>query len=249
MRNIPTVTKNLLLVNIIAFVATWLLQIRGIDLNDVCGLHYFMAADFHPWQLVTYMFLHSGFMHILFNMFALWMFGVVIEQTQGPRRFLIYYLVCGLGAGVCQEIVQYIHYLQLDLVQVNYMGQMTDCVLVDGYDRPILLSSYLNAWSCVGASGAVYGVLLAFGLYYPNERMFIIPIPFPIKAKYFVVGYAVIEVLEALTRPGDGVAHVAHLGGMFFGLLLILYWRNRDNHSSRGGGATYVSFDSYNKRF
>lgn len=249
MRTLPTITKNLLIINILTFLAGMVLPSHGINLDALCGLHFFMSEHFSPYQFITYMFIHGSWTHLFFNMFALWMFGVVIEQTQGPRRFLIYYLVCGLGAGVCQEIVQYIHYLQLDLVQVNYMGQMTDCVLVDGYDRPILLSSYLNAWSCVGASGAVYGVLLAFGLYYPNERMFIIPIPFPIKAKYFVVGYAVIEVLEALTRPGDGVAHVAHLGGMLFGLFLILYWRNRDNHSSRGGGATYVSFDSYNKRF
>ena len=107
MRNIPVVTKNLLLVNIIAFVATWMLQLRGLDLNDLLGLHFFMAADFQAWQLVTYMFLHSGFTHILFNMFALWMFGVVIENVWGPKKFLFYYISCGVGAGIMQEIAQF----------------------------------------------------------------------------------------------------------------------------------------------
>ena len=107
MRNIPVVTKNLLLVNIIAFVATWILQLRGLDLNDLLGLHFFMAADFQVWQLLTYMFLHSGFTHILFNMFALWMFGVVIENVWGPKKFLFYYISCGVGAGIMQEIAQF----------------------------------------------------------------------------------------------------------------------------------------------
>lgn len=248
MRTIPPITKNLLIINILAFVAKYVLELRGIDLEQLLGLHFFLSEGFRPWQFITYMFMHSSLEHIFFNMFALWMFGCIIEQTQGPKRFITYYLACGIGAGLCQELAQFIHYQSLDIITVNTLSGATECVMLDGYDLPVELRSYLLHWNCVGASGAVYAILLAFGMYYPNERMFIIPIPFPIKAKYLVVGYAVIELMALLTRANDGVAHIAHLGGMIFGVFLIILWRRMDNRN-RGGGATYVTFDSYNRNY
>lgn len=155
-------------------------------------------------------------------MFAVWMFGRVMESYWGSRRFLLYYVVCGLGAGLVQEGVQYVQYLwqglgAYDTVNIGY--------------TVISMGDYLNRWTTIGASGAVYGILLAFGMSFPNERLFIFPLPVPIKAKFFVIGYAAIELLSALGNSGDGVAHFAHLGGMIFGLLLILYWRRNS-----GGG-------------
>ena len=208
----PPITKNLLIINILMFVATYVLGRYGINLNSLLGLHFFMASDFRLHQIFTYLFMHGGFEHLFFNMFALWMFGRIIEQVMGPKRFLTYYMVCGIGAGLIQELVQYIHFLSLapELSGVSH-EQLADA---------------LNMWNTVGASGSIYGILLAFGMSFPEDRLFIIPIPFPIKAKYFVVGYAVVELLSAMLRSNDGVAHMAHLGGMLFGLVLLLHWRH-----------------------
>ena len=227
MRNIPVVTKNLLLVNIIAFVATWILQLRGLDLNDLLGLHFFMAADFQVWQLLTYMFLHSGFTHILFNMFALWMFGVVIENVWGPKKFLFYYISCGVGAGIMQEIAQFFSFYFTISAQDPTIGFGE--LFAIGHQ----LSTQLNGWTTIGASGAVYAILLAFGMIFPNERIFIFPLPIPIKAKWFVMFYVAIDLFFAMSSSGDNVAHMAHLGGMLFGYLMIRYW---NNHPTAGYG-------------
>lgn len=227
MRNIPVVTKNLLLVNIIAFVATWILQLRGLDLNDLLGLHFFMAADFQVWQLLTYMFLHSGFTHILFNMFALWMFGVVIENVWGPKKFLFYYISCGVGAGIMQEIAQFFSFYFTISAQDPTVGFGE--LFAIGHQ----LSTQLNGWTTIGASGAVYAILLAFGMTFPNERIFIFPLPIPIKAKWFVMFYVAIDLFSAMSSSGDNVAHMAHLGGMLFGYLMIRYW---NNHPTAGYG-------------
>lgn len=227
MRNIPVVTKNLLLVNIIAFVATWILQLRGLDLNDLLGLHFFMAADFQVWQLLTYMFLHSGFTHILFNMFALWMFGVVIENVWGPKKFLFYYISCGVGAGIMQEIAQFFSFYFTISAQDPTVGFGE--LFAIGHQ----LSTQLNGWTTIGASGAVYAILLAFGMIFPNEHIFIFPLPIPIKAKWFVMFYVAIDLFSAMSSSGDNVAHMAHLGGMLFGYLMIRYW---NNHPTAGYG-------------
>ena len=227
MRNIPVVTKNLLLVNIIAFVATWILQLRGLDLNDLLGLHFFMAADFQVWQLLTYMFLHSGFTHILFNMFALWMFGVVIENVWGPKKFLFYYISCGVGAGIMQEIAQFFSFYFTISAQDPTIG------FGELFAIGPQLSTQLNGWTTIGASGAVYAILLAFGMIFPNERIFIFPLPIPIKAKWFVMFYVAIDLFSAMSSSGDNVAHMAHLGGMLFGYLMIRYW---NNHPTAGYG-------------
>ena len=159
------------------------------------------------------------------------MFGSVLEQTWGPKRFLFYYIACGIGAGLIQEGVQFITYITDNLSQL----QLSDVIPARNPAGGIIqmpVQDYLNMWTTVGASGAIYAILLAFGMLYPNNRILIFPLPFPIKAKFFVIGYAAIELWSGLSNnPGDNVAHFAHLGGMLFGLILILYWRkkNRSN--------------------
>ena len=242
--NMPPVTKNLIIINLLMYLAKVVLVRYGIDFDDLLGLHFFLASDFRLYQLFTYMFVHGGLEHIFFNMFAVWMFGRIMEQVMGSQRFLFYYVVCGLGAGVLQEGAQYIAYIYEGL-------NAYDSVNIGGMSIP--MSAYLNRWTTVGASGAVYGILLSFGMTFPEERMFIIPIPVPIKAKWFVAGYAVIELLSALGNRGDGVAHVAHLGGMLFGLALILYWRKHPgDHGGRffgGSGNGYGGFRGYDNYF
>lgn len=216
MRNIPIVTKYLLIINIVMFLITELVAPMGIDLTGILGLHFFKASDFHVYQLITYMFMHGGWMHIIMNMFMLWMFGMVIENVWGPKKFLFYYIVCGIGAGLCQEVAQYASYVIQGLDAYQFVN-------AGGSQMP--MDAYLNLMTTVGASGAIYAVLLAFGMLFPDERMFIIPIPIPIKAKWIVVGPVALELFYALGQPGDGVAHVAHLGGMLFGFILIKYWQ------------------------
>jgi len=239
MNNMPPITKNLLIINVLFFAARWAasLPAYGIDLDDVLGLHFFLASHFYFYQFFTYMFMHASFAHLFFNMFAVWMFGRIMEQTMGSKRFLFYYLTCGLGAGLMQELVQYANYW---IEGLNAYEQVN----VGGVRFP--MDDFLNRWTTVGASGAVYGILLSFGMTFPNERLFIFPLPVPIKAKYFVVGYAVIELMSAFGRPGDGVAHFAHLGGMLVGLLLLLYWRNG---GGRGGNRqnNYYDRDYYDR--
>lgn len=218
----PPVTKNIIIINVLFFLAMYVTPRYGIDLTQTMGLHFFMASDFKIYQLLTYMFMHGNFAHILFNMFAVWMFGRIVESAWGSRRFLIYYLICGIGAGLFQEIVQYIDYVASGMQAYDSVDIGTAVIPMD---------TYLNMLTTVGASGAVYGILLAFGLSYPEERLFIIPIPIPIKAKYFVIGYAVIELLSGLYGSNDGVAHFAHLGGMVVGFLLILYWTKKNSMS------------------
>jgi len=218
----PTVTKNLIIINALLFLGTIVAERYGIDLNEFLGLHFFLADKFNPAQLFTYMFMHGGFSHLFFNMFAVWMFGRVLEQVWGPKRFLFYYILCGVGAGVVQEIVQFVQY---ETVLAAYEN-------VNLGGRIIPMADYLNLMVTVGASGAVYAILLAFGMLFPNQQLFIIPFPFPIKAKYFVIGYAVLELYMGFSNnPNDNVAHFAHLGGMIFGFFLIMYWRKKSKNN------------------
>ncbi len=241
-RNIPIVTKNLLIVNFLAFVAQLILNPSHPEqsvLADLGGLHFFMASDFHVHQFITYMFLHGGWTHIFFNMFALWMFGVVVENVWGARRFLFYYILCGVGAGIMQELAQYANYAIENLAAYQYVNIGSQQMTTD---------AYINLWTTIGASGAVYGILLAFGMIFPNERIFIFPLPVPIKAKWFVCGYVAIELFMALSSSGDGVAHTAHLGGMLFGFLMIRYWNKHPNSSmNRSGGQEF--FDKLKRNF
>lgn len=215
-RVLPIVVKNLLIINFLMFLATFTFRKFNIDLNDLLGLHFFKASGFRPYQIVTYMFMHGNFEHLFFNMFALWMFGANMENIWGSKRFLIFYMVCGLGAGLCQEGVQYIQYAtQLAGYEtVNLGGKMV-----------VSMGEYLNMMTTVGASGAIYGLLLAFGMMFPNSMIYLYFL-FPIRAKWFVIGYAVIELISGFVGGGN-VAHFAHLGGMLFGLILILHWKKK----------------------
>ena len=245
MFNTPTITKNLLIINALAFLATLVYP----ALNDIGGLHFFMASDFNVLQLVSYMFLHASWTHILFNMFALWMFGRVMESVWGGRKFLFYYISCGIGAGIMQEIAQFIQFYPL-------ISSDAPMLVVNG--MPFThgqLPEYLNLFTTVGASGAIYAILLAFGMTFPNERIFIFPLPLPIKAKWFVLFYAAIELFSAIGSSADGVAHMAHLGGMLFGFLMIRYWqRHPGDGYSRNNGAQFFdnlksTFDRYRSKY
>ncbi len=213
---LPPVVKHLLIINVLMFLATLTLNRFNIDLNDLLGLHFFLASDFTPYQIITYMFMHGNFEHLFFNMFALWMFGSTLENIWGSKRFLLFYMVCGIGAGLCQEGVQYIQY-------ATSLAQYDSVNLGGGSVVP--MSAYLNMMTTVGASGAIYGLLLAFGMMFPNAMIYLYFFV-PIKAKWFVIGYAVIELLSGFFGGGN-VAHFAHLGGMLFGLVLILIWKKK----------------------
>ena len=184
MNNIPTVTRNLLIINVVVFIATYLMQMIGADLNSILGLHFILAPDFQAYQLLTYMFAHGGWSHIFFNMFALWMFGCIVERTWGARKFLFYYIACGIGAGLFQELAQMVQFYLLAAEQIQGFTLSQTMLVVNAN------AMFLNAWTTVGASGAIYGILLAFGMLYPEERLFIFPLPVPIKAKWFVLIYA-----------------------------------------------------------
>ena len=202
-RNIPLITKNLLIINLIAFLAMLGLKGWGIDLNDVLGLHFFLAGNFHVYQLFTYMFMHGGWEHILFNMFALWMFGSAVEYRWGAKRFLFFYIFCGVGAGLLQEMAQLGRFYMMAYDQIPQFS-LSDTMALAYNSR-----DYLNLLTTVGASGAIYAVMLAFGMTFPNERIFIFPIPFPIKSKWFVVICVAIELISSFASSNDGVAHLA----------------------------------------
>ena len=215
-RVLPPVVKNLLIINVLLYLATFTMNRFHIDLTDYLGLHFFLASDFKPYQLITYMFMHGNFEHLFFNMFALWMFGNTLENIWGSKRFLLFYMVCGIGAGLCQEVVQYIQY-------ATTLAQYDSVNLGGG--QVISMASYLNLMNTVGASGAIYGLLLAFGMMFPNSMIYLYFFV-PIKAKWFVIGYAVIELVSGFIGGGN-VAHFAHLGGMLFGLILMLVWKKK----------------------
>jgi membrane associated rhomboid family serine protease len=242
----PPVVKNLLIANAVFFIATYVVRSTyNVDLNYLLGLHYFQSADFKPYQLITYMFMHGSIMHILLNMFALWMFGNAIENLWGAKRFLIFYFVCGIGAGLTQELVQYFYFHHIhqvlevfstapndsdfSAIALKYFGLEVSGGSPDKW-VPYLMNVYQQAMSeavTIGASGAVFGILLAFGMIFPNTLLYVY-FAIPIKAKYFVIIYGLIELFSAAyNRPGDDVAHYAHLGGMVFGFILIMIWRRK----------------------
>jgi membrane associated rhomboid family serine protease len=264
---IPPVTKNLIIINAIMLFATWVLGQRGIDLTHYLALYYPQSENFHFYQLITHMFMHGNLMHLVFNMFALWMFGRVLESVWGPRRFLIFYFVTGLGAAALHTFVNYLEINpvvsavtafsntpspELFSAFVNkYQGLIKNM----GFDLPGIIdfaSSWLdkpNSTSfesqavafmnqlvnikmnipTVGASGAVFGVLLGFGMLFPNTQLMLLFPPIPIKAKYMVMAYGALELILGLSMPGSSIAHFAHLGGMIFGFFLIKYWNKTTN--------------------
>lgn len=218
---LPPVVKNLLIINGLFFLATLSFETLGTDLRETLGLHFPLADTFRPYQIITYMFMHGNFMHLFFNMFALWMFGNTLENVWGPKRFLTYYLITGIGAAICHYAVVY-YEMQPAL---NYISQNA----LDYPELEALKQEVYNAPVVVGASGSVFGILLAFGMLFPNTLLYIY-FAIPIKAKWFVVLYGAIELFSGLRgAPGDNVAHFAHLGGMLFGFILIKYWKSNRN--------------------
>lgn len=219
---IPVVTKNLIIINLLFWLAALSLPKAGIDLTGLLGLHFPGAADFYPFQLITYMFMHDthSFAHVFFNMFAVYMFGRVLESRWGPKRFLVFYMVTGIGAGLVQELTWF-----FDLRHVIYAPQE----LLDIGGQILGKADFYNLFVTIGASGAVFGILLAFGMMYPNVPLYLMFVPIPIKAKYFVIFYGLAELTMGVASfHGDSVAHFAHLGGMLFGYILIKYWQKKD---------------------
>lgn len=265
---LPPVVKNLLIINILFFLATFAVgSAFHIDLYQMLGLHFFTADAFRPWQLITYMFMHGDISHLFFNMFALWMFGYLLENVWGSKRFLIYYLITGIGAALIHYGVLYIEMKPMldsidvlltnpsndkfveffnsgkvaivsEEVQSLYIQFVKDFNYYNTTDPQKALSvaiefmseyrvGYLNAPLVVGASGSVFGILLAFGMLFPNTLIYVF-FAIPIKAKYFVMGYGALELFFGMAnRAGDNVAHFAHLGGMIFGFLLIMLWKKK----------------------
>jgi membrane associated rhomboid family serine protease len=266
---IPEVTKNLLIINGLFFLATLLLQNQGIELTDILGLHYFESEKFRWYQFITYMFMHGGWLHIGLNMFALWMFGGPVENMWGPKKFLTYYIFTGLGAAFAHFAVVYFElrpamdaingYLSNPHHTVNELQSLLNSnslsnfyseelrqskdLFVEKFNQMLATNQqeafdysmkYMqefkgviaNAPVVVGASGAIFGILLAFGMLFPDTTLFMMPIPFPIKAKYAVILYGLFELFKGVEKSqGDNVAHFAHLGGLLFGFILIMYWR------------------------
>lgn len=206
----PPVVKNLLIINVLVFLAEILLPGSiGDRVIDVGALHFWKGGDFKLFQLVTYMFLHANFSHLFFNMFALWMFGRILEYDLGAKRFLIYYMVCGIGAGLIQLGVNWAEWGKL---------------VADG---STLAAQRIAMSQTIGASGAIFGVLLAYGLIHPNNVIMLMFPPIPLKAKWFVIGYGVLELLAGVSGSGGSVAHFAHLGGMLWGWLLLVWWKRK----------------------
>ena len=250
-RNMPPAVKNILILNVLMYLlalAFGSTAMGGLALNRELGLYLFDSPNFRPYQLVTHMFMHGSFMHIFFNMFALWMFGTPLERAWGSKRFLIFYFVSGFGAAFIQQAASawHLHQTMAELSaypvdwslvkeaaslqipeQINQIEALLNkAANTSGADFRIIESAfYQYIVPVVGASGAVFGILLGFGMLYPNVELIMLFFPVPIKAKYFVIIYGVIELLSGLSnRPGDNVAHFAHVGGMIFGFILIKYW-------------------------
>ncbi len=259
---LPTVVKNLLIINGLFFLAKIVLASK-FDLDAIFGLHYFAASDFHVWQIITYMFMHGDFGHLFFNMFALWMFGASVENAWGERRFLCYYLITGIGAAMIHYLIIYfqIHsslalidaflaapsvdtFSQLANVdRINQAAIAQNLLYLQAHPSAVtefvpqmeeFRETFLNSFNIIGASGSVFGLLLAFGMMYPNAEIYVYFL-LPIKAKWFVVIYGALELLYGVLGSADGVAHFAHLGGMLFGFLLIMAWRHYDGNNGTGG--------------
>lgn len=238
--NLPEVVKNLLIVNALMLLAMFVAYQSGVDLASILGLHHWSSDQFMPHQLVTYMFMHGGFAHLFFNMFALWMFGQILENVWGPKRFLIYYMITGIGAGIIQMIVTEIR-IQSLISDID--PQLYEMVIREGLEirksgqnfvDPIAreVNNLINT-STVGASGAVFGILLAFGMLFPNARLMLLIPPVPIKAKYMVMIYGALELYLGISNnPADNVAHFAHLGGMLFGFILIKMWKSNNDQQN-----------------
>ena len=235
MRNIPPATRNLLIINCIVYFAVMLTAGRGQGAFDMLMLYYPTSDYFHWWQYVTYMFMHGGFAHLFFNMYALWLFGTMVEQTLGTKRFLILYFVTGIGAALLHTGVEYYQYMKefnIYVDKLSFVMPGLDPEAVTAYAREHFVSDYLRPWGVeaicpptVGASGAIYGVMMAFAMLHPRAEMQLIFPPVRLTAMWMVIVFGGIELLTGIFATSDGVAHFAHLGGMLFAFFLVLYWK------------------------
>lgn len=261
---IPPVVKNIIIINILMLLGAWALEsVYGTDLNNILGLYYFKSTHFQPYQYITYMFMHGGFMHLFFNMYALFIFGAALENFWGSKRFLIFYFVTGIGAALVQTLVNHLEFSVMVNDAHAFMNTPSPQLFkafIDEYvktpNREVF--DFINKWSMnakdpefiatatsmvsnhvqsviniptVGASGAVFGILLGFGMLFPNTQLMLLIPPMPIKAKYFVMIYGAIELYFAISQPGSDIAHVAHLGGMLFGFFMIKLWGKHSNNT------------------
>jgi membrane associated rhomboid family serine protease len=254
------VVKNIILMNVVMFIATFVLMSQfHVNLDNYLALYYFKSPSFRPYQYVSYLFMHADIFHIFFNMFAFWMFGRVLESAWGSRRFFIYYFVTGIGAALIHTVVMYFQFTPIMNDAYAFILNPTPELFENFFrthDSQQLSAAidYVREWKAnisdvsyrneavetiskisqsminvptVGASGAVYGVLLAFGMMFPNAELMLLFPPIPIKAKFMVLIYGAIEVYYGVTQTASNVAHFAHLGGMLFGFFLILYWKKK----------------------
>ena len=275
---LPPVVKNLLIINCIFFLAKFALAQSGIvpDLSDKLGMHYFFASKFKIYQAITYMFMHADITHIFFNMFALWMFGNTLENLWGPKRFLTFFIITGVGAALTHYTYFYFHDLKpvfetidayvaapdeqgttalIEYFRTNIPRTEDANEMIDHFNEYVrVLNSFeatkniqgminasleysntykndlMNLPVVVGASGAIFGILLAFGMLFPNTMLYVY-FAIPVKAKYFVIIYGLIELVSGImNNPTDNVAHFAHLGGMLFGFILIKVWQKKRNN-------------------
>jgi membrane associated rhomboid family serine protease len=250
--------KNIIIINVLMFLGSWAIESTyQIDLARKLGLFYYQSDSFMPYQFITHMFMHGSFFHLFFNMYALFVFGIVLEQTWGSKRFLIYYFITGLGAAVIHTFVNYLQLAPMIADASAFANTPTPDLMLTFIKEHIskpnqAVYDFINQWSLapnssdyinqavamvneatiglvniptVGASGAVFGVLLAFGMLFPNTQLMLLIPPVPIKAKYFVMIYGGIELFLGFSQPGSNIAHFAHIGGMIFGFFLIKLWQ------------------------
>jgi membrane associated rhomboid family serine protease len=243
-RNMPEVVKNLLIINVLFFIAQNIIP----EINIHLSLFPIISEQFKPWQLATHFFMHANLGHIFFNMFALVIFGSQLEKIWGPKRFLIYYFLCAIGAAILHQIVSTIEIKSMisllpesdwtvmknngnEIIDdyfknyINYNNKFNLFFTEDLYKTYLIYNTPM-----IGASGAVFGLLAAFGYLFPNTKLMLLFPPIPIKAKFFVIGYAALELyLGMANNPGDNVAHFAHLGGAIIGFIMVLYWNKNRN--------------------
>jgi membrane associated rhomboid family serine protease len=226
---LPVVTKNIIIINVIMYLITVVAETQGIDLSKYFGLHYYLAPDFKPHQFITYIFMHGSFQHILFNMLAVYIFGQVLEQVWGPKRYLIFYILTGLGAALVQYVVM--HY-QANEIIAWYNERIALPEATATIKSQLIENKFndLDRMVVVGASGSLFGLLGAFGMLFPNRELYLYFL-FPVKAKWLVIAYGAFELFSGWRNdPLDNVAHFAHLGGLMVGIIIVLIWRRDKQH-------------------
>lgn len=250
---IPQVTKNILLLNVLMFILTFVFETKGIFLGELLGAHYFGTPLFEPFQIVSHFFMHDGIFHLFFNMYALIMFGSFLEKLWGPKRFFILYVASALGAFLLYNGMGYFHILELKaqinddsliaglngIIRENHLNQSTinianEFMSSHGFNaNSNAISEYFfkSYIPMVGASGAIFGILASFAILFPNTELQLLFPPIPIKAKWLIGGYFVLELYMSFQdKAGDNVAHLAHVGGAIVGAIIVLIWRKRSNH-------------------